>query len=127
MATCLQKVKKGYLHRIKKRRVPVLSGSPFRKGLITKLTTQTPKKPNSAIRQIVRVAIKKSNKKVKVITAYVPGIGHTLQLYARVLVRGGRVPDLPGVRYHLVRGVLDFLPEELRRQSRSKYGIKKRI
>ena len=102
-------------------------GKPFRKGFIIKITTRTPKKPNSAIRKIVRVGFKRQGRRLKVITAYIPGIGHTLQVYARVLVRGGRIPDLPGVRYHLVRGVLDFSSETTRIRSRSKYGIKKKI
>jgi len=100
---------------------PALEKSPQKKGVCLKVFTKTPKKPNSALRKVARVRL--SNKKK--VTAYIPGEGHTLQEYSTVLMRGGRVKDLPGVKYHLVRGKFDFLGLKNRRQARSKYGTKK--
>ncbi|MEX0932036.1 MAG: 30S ribosomal protein S12 [Candidatus Saccharimonadales bacterium] len=95
--------------------------SPLKRGVCVKVTTQTPKKPNSALRKIARVRLTNGQE----ITAYIPGEGHNLQEHSVVLVRGGRVPDLPGVRYHIVRGVLDTAGVNDRKQGRSKYGTKK--
>ena len=95
--------------------------SPLKRGVCLKVTTQTPKKPNSALRKIARVRLTNGQE----VTAYIPGEGHNLQEHSVVLVRGGRVPDLPGVRYHIVRGVLDTGGVSDRKQSRSKYGTKK--
>jgi len=102
-------------------RVPALVKSPQKKGVCLKVFTRTPKKPNSALRKVARLRISTKKK----ITAYVPGEGHTLQEYSTVLMRGGRVKDLPGVKYHLIRGKYDFLGLKNRRKSRSKYGTKK--
>lgn len=96
-------------------------GSPFKRGVCVKVTTTTPKKPNSAIRKIARVRLSNGTE----VTAYIPGEGHNLQEHSIVLLRGGRVPDLPGVRYHVVRGVYDTAGVEGRNQGRSKYGTKK--
>ena len=108
-----------YFNTIKNR--PVQSGSPFKRGVCIKVFTTTPKKPNSALRKVARVRLTNGME----ITAYIPGEGHTLQEHSIVLVRGGRVKDLPGVRYHVVRGVLDTTGVENRRQQRSKYGVKR--
>ena len=102
-------------------KVPALQGSPQKRGVCTQVKTMTPKKPNSALRKIARVRL--SNKKE--ITAYIPGEGHNLQEHSIVLVRGGRVKDLPGVRYHIIRGTLDTQGVKDRRQRRSKYGAKR--
>jgi small subunit ribosomal protein S12 len=96
-------------------------GSPFKRGVCVKVTTVTPKKPNSALRKIARVRLSNGQE----VTAYIPGVGHNLQEHSIVLVRGGRVKDLPGVRYHIVRGVYDSLGVEGRKQGRSLYGAKK--
>ncbi|MDD5110876.1 MAG: 30S ribosomal protein S12 [Patescibacteria group bacterium] len=96
-------------------------GSPFKRGVCLKVTTMTPKKPNSALRKIARVRLSNGLE----VTAYIPGEGHNLQEHSIVLVRGGRVKDLPGVRYHIVRGVYDTTGVENRKQSRSVYGVKK--
>ncbi|MFA6096295.1 MAG: 30S ribosomal protein S12 [Candidatus Paceibacterota bacterium] len=96
-------------------------GNPFKRGVCVKVGTMTPKKPNSALRKIARVKLTNGVE----VTAYIPGIGHTLQEHSVVVIRGGRVKDLPGVRYHIVRGVLDATGVEGRRQERSKYGMKK--
>nr|YP_010372305.1 ribosomal protein S12 [Rhododendron latoucheae]UOX29803.1 ribosomal protein S12 [Rhododendron latoucheae] len=103
------------------RKSPALRGCPQRQGSCIRVYTITPKKPNSAFRKVARVKLTSGF----VITAYIPGIGHTLQEHSVVLVRGGRVKDLPGVRYHIVRGVLDAVPVKNRQQGRSKYGVKK--
>lgn len=100
---------------------PVFSPSPYKRGVCIKVTTQTPKKPNSAIRKVARVRLTNGME----VTAYIPGIGHNLQEHSVVMVRGGRVKDLPGVRYHIVRGALDASGVEGRRQGRSKYGTKR--
>jgi small subunit ribosomal protein S12 len=110
------------IRRLKKtlNRVPALEGSPQKKGVCLKVFTRTPKKPNSALRKVARLRISTKKK----ISAYRPGEGHTLQQYSTVLMRGGRVKDLPGIKYHLVRGKYDFLGLKNRRQARSKYGTK---
>ena len=105
------------LHR---KRHQMAGGHPFKRGVCTKVTTMTPKKPNSAIRKIARVRLSNGME----VTAYIPGEGHNLQEHSIVLVRGGRVKDLPGVRYHIVRGTLDASGVNQRRKSRSKYGAK---
>ncbi len=104
-----------------KKNRPVKYPSPFKRGVCLKVFTTTPKKPNSALRKVARVRLTNGIE----VTAYIPGIGHNLQEHSVVLVRGGRVKDLPGVRYHIVRGVLDAAGVENRRQQRSKYGAKK--
>lgn len=104
----------------KKTKSPSLDKCPFRKGVCLNVRTQTPKKPNSALRKIARVRLTNGQE----ITAYIPGVGHNLQEHSIVLVRGGRVKDLPGVRYHIVRGKLDTQGVSGRNQSRSKYGAK---
>lgn len=103
------------------RNKPVDSGSPFKRGVCLKVFTTTPKKPNSALRKVARVRLTNGME----VTAYIPGIGHNLQEHSIVVVRGGRVKDLPGVRYHIVRGVLDMTGTEGRKQERSKYGVKR--
>jgi small subunit ribosomal protein S12 len=100
---------------------PIKYTSPFKRGVCTKVTTITPKKPNSALRKIARVRLSNGME----VTAYIPGMGHNLQEHSVVMLRGGRVKDLPGVRYHIVRGVLDSAGVEGRKQERSKYGVKK--
>ncbi len=100
---------------------PVFYPSPFKRGVCLKVMTQTPKKPNSALRKVATVRLTNGME----VTAYIPGIGHNLQEHSIVLVRGGRVKDLPGVRYHIVRGILDTGGVENRKQQRSKYGAKK--
>nr|YP_004021761.1 ribosomal protein S12 [Equisetum arvense]YP_010335538.1 ribosomal protein S12 [Equisetum ramosissimum]ADA63560.1 ribosomal protein S12 [Equisetum arvense]AEV58313.1 ribosomal protein S12 [Equisetum arvense]UNI91844.1 ribosomal protein S12 [Equisetum ramosissimum]WEI29947.1 ribosomal protein S12 [Equisetum ramosissimum] len=100
---------------------PALQGCPQRRGVCTRVYTTTPKKPNSALRKVARVRLTSGFE----ITAYIPGIGHSLQEHSVVLVRGGRVKDLPGVRYHIVRGTLDTAGVRERKQGRSKYGVKK--
>lgn len=106
---------------LKMRPVPLKGGSPFKRGVCVKVTTTTPKKPNSALRKIARVKLTNRME----VTAYIPGIGHNLQEHSIVLIRGGRVKDLPGVRYHIVRGQLDTAGVNNRKQGRSKYGTKK--
>jgi len=104
-----------------KKNEPALYKSPFKKGVCTKVFTTTPKKPNSALRKVARVKLSNGDE----VTAYIPGIGHNLQEHSVVLVRGGRVKDLPGVRYHIVRAKYDASGVEGRKQQRSKYGAKK--
>jgi small subunit ribosomal protein S12 len=103
------------------KRVPVAQSAPFKRGVCTSVKTITPKKPNSALRKVARVRLTNGME----ISAYIPGIGHNLQEHSVVLIRGGRVKDLPGVRYHIVRGVLDTSGVSNRLQSRSKYGAKR--
>nr|YP_009501409.1 ribosomal protein S12 [Passiflora pittieri]YP_009501410.1 ribosomal protein S12 [Passiflora pittieri]YP_010007479.1 ribosomal protein S12 [Passiflora rhamnifolia]AXB38011.1 ribosomal protein S12 [Passiflora pittieri]AXB38025.1 ribosomal protein S12 [Passiflora pittieri]QNR06322.1 ribosomal protein S12 [Passiflora rhamnifolia] len=103
-------------------KTPALRGCPQRRGICTRLYTINPKKPNSALRKVARVRLTSGFQ----ITAYIPGIGHNSQQYSAVLVRGGRVQDLPGVRYHIVRGTLDAVGVKNRQQGRSKYGVKKK-
>ena len=105
-----------------KTKSPALQGCPQRRGVCTRVYTTTPKKPNSAIRKVARVRLTSGFE----VTAYIPGIGHNLQEHSVVLVRGGRVKDLPGVRYHIIRGALDSVGVKDRFQGRSKYGVKKR-
>ncbi len=102
---------------------PALKNCPQRRGVCTRVTTMTPKKPNSAIRKVARVRLTSGFE----VTAYIPGIGHNLQEHSVVLLRGGRVKDLPGVRYHIIRGTLDTVGVKDRRQGRSKYGVKKPV
>jgi len=120
MPTINQLVRKGRKRIKKKTNTPALKGAPQKRGVCTR-DTSTPKKPNSALRKVARVRLTTGIE----ITAYIPGIGHNLQEHSVVLVRGGRVKDLPGVRYHVVRGTLDTLGVDDRRQGRSKYGAKK--
>jgi small subunit ribosomal protein S12 len=109
------------LNTMKQRRSRLIAGSPQKRGVCTIVRTMTPKKPNSALRKIARVRLTNGIE----VTAYIPGEGHSLQEHSVVLVRGGRVKDLPGVRYHIVRGTLDAAGVEKRRVSRSKYGVKR--
>ena len=120
MPTINQLVRKGRKIVKKKSKAPVLDRCPQKRGVCLIVRTQTPKKPNSALRKIARVRLSNG----KEITAYIPGEGHNLQEHSIVLVRGGRVRDLPGVKYHIVRGVLDCAGVEGRKKSRSKYGAK---
>lgn len=121
MPTINQLVRKGRRQMTRKSSAPALEQSPQKRGVCTRVSTTTPKKPNSALRKIARVRLTNGIE----VTAYIPGIGHNLQEHSVVLVRGGRVKDLPGVRYHLVRGALDAAGVENRAQGRSKYGTKK--
>ncbi|HOA36604.1 MAG TPA: 30S ribosomal protein S12 [Bacillota bacterium] len=121
MPTLNQLVRKGRRKLTQKSAAPALERSPQKRGVCTRVSTTTPKKPNSALRKIARVRLTNGVE----VTAYIPGIGHNLQEHSVVLVRGGRVKDLPGVRYHLVRGTLDAAGVENRSQARSKYGTKK--
>lgn len=120
MPTINQLVRIGREKVEKKSKAPALKGNPFKRGVCTVVKTTTPKKPNSALRKIARVRLTNGIE----VTAYIPGIGHNLQEHSVVLVRGGRVKDLPGVRYHIVRGTLDAAGVANRRQGRSKYGAK---
>jgi small subunit ribosomal protein S12 len=120
MPTINQLVRKPRRPKNYRTKSPVLEANPFKRGVCLQVKTMTPKKPNSALRKVARVRL--SNQKE--ITAYIPGEGHNLQEHSIVLVRGGRVRDLPGVRYHIVRGVLDSLGVADRKQARSKYGAK---
>ncbi len=121
MPTINQLVRKGRKKVRKKSKAPVLDGCPQKKGVCLQVKTQTPKKPNSALRKVARVRLSNG----KEVTVYIPGEGHNLQEHSIVLVRGGRVRDLPGVKYHIVRGTLDTMGVEGRKQSRSKYGSKR--
>lgn len=121
MSTINQLIRIGRTKKIRKSKSPALKGSPQRRGVCTRVYTTTPKKPNSALRKVARV---KLSSKIEV-TAYIGGEGHNLQEHSIVLVRGGRVKDLPGVRYHIIRGALDCAGVENRKQGRSLYGAKK--
>ena len=121
MPTINQLVRKGRKKVLKKSKSPVLDSSPQKRGVCQQVKTQTPKKPNSALRKIARVRLSNG----KETTAYIPGEGHNLQEHSLVLIRGGRVKDLPGVRYHVVRGTLDTVGVQDRRKGRSKYGAKR--
>ena len=121
MPTINQLVRKGRRKQVYKSKSPVLERSPQKRGVCLQVKTMTPKKPNSALRKIARVRLSNG----KEITAYIPGEGHNLQEHSIVLVRGGRVKDLPGVRYHIIRGTLDTTGVQNRKQSRSKYGAKR--
>ncbi len=121
MTTINQLIRKGRTKRHAKSKSPALRGSPQKRGVCVKVYTTTPKKPNSALRKVARVML--SNKEE--VTAYIPGEGHNLQEHSLVMIRGGRVKDLPGVRYHILRGTLDTSGVANRKQSRSKYGAKR--
>ena len=121
MPTISQLVRKGRSTQSKKSKSASLESSPQKRGVCTRVYTTTPKKPNSAMRKVARVRLTNG----KEVNAYIPGEGHNLQEHSIVLVRGGRVRDLPGVRYHVVRGSLDTLGVDARKQGRSKYGTKK--
>jgi len=121
MPTISQLVRKGRSVMEKKSTAPALKENPQKRGVCTRVYTTTPKKPNSALRKVARVRLTNGIE----VTAYIPGIGHNLQEHSVVLVRGGRVKDLPGVRYHLVRGTLDAAGVQNRNQGRSKYGTKR--
>ena len=114
-------VRKGRQDKVGKTKTAALKGSPQRRGVCTRVYTTTPKKPNSALRKVARVRLSSEIE----VTAYIPGEGHNLQEHSIVLVRGGRVKDLPGVRYHIVRGSLDLQGVKDRKQARSKYGAKR--
>jgi len=122
MPTIAQLVRKGRRTKREKTKTPALKGSPQRRGVCTRVYTTTPKKPNSALRKVCRVRLSGGVE----VTAYIPGVGHNLQEHSIVLVRGGRVKDLPGVRYKVIRGTLDTQGVRDRRQARSRYGAKGR-
>lgn len=121
MSTINQLIKQGRKVVKKKKGTPALDRCPQKRGVCLRVYTSTPKKPNSALRKVARVRLTNG----KEVTTYIPGIGHNLQEHSIVLIRGGRVKDLPGVRYHIVRGVLDTTGTQERKQGRSKYGTKK--
>src|SRR5436853_7273234 len=121
MPTINQLVRMGRKVQRRRSKTPVLEGCPQKRGVCLQVKTMTPKKPNSALRKIARVRLSNGRE----VTAYIPGEGHNLQEHSIVLIRGGRVHDLPGVRYHIIRGTLDTLGVEGRTQSRSQYGAKK--
>jgi small subunit ribosomal protein S12 len=121
MPTINQLVRKGRAKIAGKAATPALARSPQRRGVCVRVYTSTPKKPNSALRKVARVRLTSGYE----VTSYIPGVGHNLQEHSVVLVRGGRVKDLPGVRYHIVRGTLDAVGVQDRKQSRSKYGAKR--
>ena len=121
MPTIHQLVRKGREAQRVKTKSPALAGAPQKRGVCVRVYTQTPKKPNSALRKVARVRLTSGIE----VTAYIPGVGHNLQEHSIVLVRGGRVRDLPGVRYHILRGTLDTGGVESRGKSRSKYGAKR--
>ena len=121
MPTIQQLVRKGRQDKVSKTKAPALKGSPQRRGVCTRVYTTTPKKPNSALRKVAKVRLTNQRE----VISYIPGEGHNLQEHSVVLIRGGRVRDLPGVRYHVLRGVLDTQGVKDRKQSRSKYGAKR--
>ena len=121
MPTVNQLVRQGRKQSRKKSSAPAMKNSPQKRGVCTRVWTITPKKPNSALRKVARVRLTNGME----VTAYIPGIGHNLQEHSIVLIRGGRVKDLPGVRYHVIRGTMDTAGVENRKQSRSKYGAKR--
>ncbi len=121
MPTINQLVRKGRKKLVKKKKTPALQGNPLRRGVCIRVYTTTPKKPNSALRKVARVRLTNGQE----VTAYIPGIGHNLQEHSIVLVRGGRVKDLPGVRYKVIRGALDAAGVDDRRSGRSRYGAKR--
>lgn len=121
MPTINQLVRKPRKKPVEKDKAPALQGCPQRRGVCTRVTTKTPKKPNSALRKIARIRLTNGHE----VTGYIPGEGHNLQEHSVVLVRGGRVPDLPGVRYHIVRGSLDTQGVKDRKKRRSCYGTKR--
>ncbi len=121
MPTINQLVRKGRVRILAKKKAPALENCPQKRGVCTRVYTTTPKKPNSALRKVARVRLTNGME----VTAYIPGEGHNLQEHSIVLIRGGRVKDLPGVRYHIIRGTLDTSGVEDRKKGRSKYGAKK--
>ncbi|MFC1682653.1 30S ribosomal protein S12 [Candidatus Zixiibacteriota bacterium] len=121
MPTINQLIRRGRVKRTSKTSAPALKSAPQKRGVCTRVYTSTPKKPNSALRKVARVRLTNSIE----VTAYIPGEGHNLQEHSIVLIRGGRIKDLPGVRYHVIRGTLDASGVQDRTQSRSKYGTKK--
>ena len=121
MPTINQLVRKGRKPKASKTTTPALKGAPQKRGVCTRVYTTTPKKPNSALRKVARVRLTNGME----VTSYIPGVGHNLQEHSVVLIRGGRVKDLPGVRYHIIRGTLDSVGVQGRKQSRSKYGAKR--
>ena len=121
MPTINQLIRQGRKKQVKKSVTPALKGAPQKRGVCVRVYTTTPKKPNSALRKVARVRLTNGIE----VTSYIPGIGHNLQEHSVVLLRGGRVKDLPGVRYHIIRGTLDTLGVSDRRQGRSKYGAKR--
>ena len=121
MPTISQLVRNGRKSKPKKNTAPALQACPQRRGVCVRVYTSTPKKPNSALRKVARVRLANGIE----VTSYIPGIGHNLQEHSVVLIRGGRVKDLPGVRYHVIRGTLDSIGVASRRQGRSKYGAKR--
>ena len=121
MPTINQLVRKGRAPAVSKSKVPALGQSPQKRGVCTRVYTSTPKKPNSALRKVARVRLTNGIE----VTTYIPGVGHNLQEHSIVLIRGGRVKDLPGVRYHIIRGTLDTVGVAKRMQGRSKYGAKR--
>ena len=121
MPTINQLVKRGRTRQVAKGKAPALQRSPQKRGVCTRVYTTTPKKPNSALRKVARVRLTNGIE----VTAYIPGVGHNLQEHSIVLIRGGRVKDLPGCRYHIIRGTLDSIGVQDRRQGRSKYGAKR--
>lgn len=121
MPTINQLIRRGRKNLKSKTGAPALKGSPQKRGVCTRVYTSTPKKPNSALRKVARVRLTNSME----VTAYIPGEGHNLQEHSIVLIRGGRIKDLPGVRYHVIRGTLDASGVQDRTQSRSKYGTKR--
>ena len=121
MPTINQLIKNGRQKVKKKAKTPALKGSPQKRGVCIRVYTSTPKKPNSALRKVARVRLTNGIE----VTSYIPGVGHNLQEHSVVLIRGGRVKDLPGIRYHIIRGTLDSTGVEDRRRGRSKYGTKR--
>ncbi len=121
MPTVNQLIRKGRRSRVEKTDTPALQACPQKRGVCTRVYTATPKKPNSALRKVARVRLTNQNE----VTAYIPGEGHNLQEHSIVVIRGGRIKDLPGVRYHIIRGLMDTSGVADRKQSRSKYGTKK--
>ena len=121
MPTIHQLVRKERDRQLNKTKSPALQNAPQRRGVCVRVYTQTPKKPNSALRKVARVRLTNGIE----VTTYIPGVGHNLQEHSIVLIRGGRVKDLPGVRYHVIRGTLDSVGVQSRRQGRSKYGAKR--
>jgi small subunit ribosomal protein S12 len=121
MPTINQLIRKGRRKPKKKAKTPALQGAPQKRGVCVRVYTSTPKKPNSALRKVARVRLTNGIE----VTSYIPGMGHNLQEHSVVLIRGGRVKDLPGVRYHIIRGTMDTIGVDDRRQGRSKYGAKR--
>jgi small subunit ribosomal protein S12 len=121
LPTINQLIRKGRKQQVDKKQTPALKGNPQKRGVCTRVYTTTPKKPNSALRKVARVRLTNGIE----VSAYIPGEGHNLQEHSVVMIRGGRIKDLPGVRYHIVRGTLDTAGVQDRRQRRSKYGAKR--